>query len=72
MAEEFPVEHLRFRFGGNPADASAFVLTTEAPGGKPLFTGFVHPGMAQQLRAMADHVAVLEGAISTQVKEQGT
>jgi hypothetical protein len=56
----FQVSHVTFEIGDHPDTGLTFTLTvSDAPAKKdrgPLFTGFVHQGMPEQLRALADHL----------------
>lgn len=60
----FRVEHVGFHIIDCPEHGRQFALFTgldEQPTRKnTLFTGFVHPGMAADLRRLADHIETME------------
>ncbi|AVO36611.1 hypothetical protein [Pukyongiella litopenaei] len=57
--------HVLFELTVAPETGAQFALVAgeadEARHRRPLFTGFIHAGMAAQLRALADRVEEIEG-----------
>jgi len=62
--EYHQVGHVTFEIIVRANDAPTFALraglATDAAPRRPLFTGFIEPGMADALRQLADRVADLE------------
>lgn len=71
----FPIEHAQLRIQASAESGVTFVLATEDGGvGRsrpPLFSGFVSPELADQLRAAADHVDQITAAMAAQDGEGG-
>jgi hypothetical protein len=61
--KRFSVSHITFEVAAHPKDGTTFALIAgEAarPDPRPLFTGHVTPGMAAELRALADEIERVE------------
>ena len=62
IKKELPVEHMVFGISYNAKDGAWF--SVKVPDSKQaLFSGPIHKGMAQQLRALAHAISELEDAL---------